>query len=89
MTEREQIEAQIRDLLREELPSVVMSNRLFSPPHGLFCRIGATEAVRREIADGELFRAAQDRIRELEREELARLRTPRSAPPPEPADAAR
>ena len=79
MTEREQIEAQIRDLLREELPSVVMSNRLFSPPHGLFCRIGTTEEIRREIGRGQLFRAAQDRIQELEREELDR-RAARTAP---------
>jgi hypothetical protein len=86
MTEREQIESQIRDLLRLELPSVVMSNRLFSPPHGLFCRIGTTEEIRREIGRGELFRAAQDRINELECEELARVRTPRQAARPEPAD---
>ena len=85
MSEREQIEGQIRDLLREELPSVVLSNRLFSPPNGLFCRIGPTETIRREIAQGELFRAAQNRIRELERQEVERRYAPRS----QPADAAR
>jgi hypothetical protein len=86
MTEREQIESQIRDLMREELPSVVMSNRLFSPPHGLFCRIGTSEAIRREIIQGELFRAAQDRITELERREIERRR---AASRPAPADATR
>ena len=79
MTDRERIEADIRALLQSEARATILSNKLFSPPDGLFCRLGATEAVRREIGRGELFRAAQDRINELEREELERLRTPRPA----------
>jgi hypothetical protein len=95
MSEREQIEAQIRALLREELPSVVLSNKLFSPPDGLFCQLGPTEAERREIGRGELFRLAQKRVRELQFRDADRLaeiaaqRQGRNAEQPQPADAAR
>lgn len=92
MTEREQLEADIRQLLVTETHAIRLSNRLFSPPDGLFCRIGwpLTPEQRRELAAGELFKAAQQRIQELERELLDRRRptvTPADgrAAPPQPA----
>lgn len=96
MTDREQIESEIRSLLTLEERATVLSNKLFSPPHGLFCRLGTTEAERREIGRGELFRQAQRRVRELQYRDADRLaelapdpnRHP-SEMPPQPADAAR
>ena len=76
MTEREELEAAIRLLIDTEQHAVLLSNKLFSPPEGLFCRMasGTTEVQRREIASGELFRSAQRRIRELERALVRRFR---------------
>jgi hypothetical protein len=74
MTEREQLEAEIRQLLVTETHAIRLSNKLFSPPDGLFSRIGLplTPEQRREVAVSELFKAAQQRIQELERELLDR-----------------
>ena len=76
MTEREELEDAIRTLIAAEQHAVILSNKLFSPPEGLFCRLaaGTTEAQRREIASGGLFRDAQKRIRELERTLVRRFR---------------
>ncbi len=67
MSEREQLESEIRKLLATETHPIRLSNKLFSPPDGLFCLIGMplTYAERREVAAGELFKAAQDRVHEL------------------------
>ena len=53
--------------------ATALSNRLFSPPAGLFCRLGPTEAERRVISTGELFRSAQRRVHDLAYEESAAL----------------
>lgn len=96
MTDREQIEADIRTLLATETRATVLSNKLFSPPYGLFCRLGPTEEERREIGRGELFRQAQRRVRELQYRDADRLAAlptqPRGYPTeaaPQPADATR
>ena len=70
------MEGAIRNLIATEQHAVILSNKLFSPPLGLFCRLAVdtTEAQRREIASGELFRDAQRRIRELERTLVRRFR---------------
>ena len=77
MTDREELEGAIRTLLATEQHAVLLSNKLFSPPGGLFCRlaVGTTEVQRREIVSGELFRSAQRRIRELERSLVRRFRS--------------
>lgn len=46
MTEREQIEREIREVLARETQAVPLSNRLFRPD-GLFSRLATTEAERR------------------------------------------
>ncbi len=76
MTELEELEEEIRTVIATEKHAVVLSNKLFSPPSGLFCRLaeGTTEAQRRRIASGELFKGAQRRIRELERTLVRRFR---------------
>ncbi len=67
MNEREQLESEIRKLLATEIHPIRLSNKLFSPPEGLFCRIGQplTQEGRREVASGDLFKTAQDRVHEL------------------------
>jgi hypothetical protein len=70
MTEREQIEQQIRDLLAKETQAIPLSNQLFRPD-GLFSRLAATEEGRRDVAQSALFRQAQGRLTELQRQEAA------------------
>lgn len=89
MTDREQLEQEIRDLLTADLSSIEFSNRVFGQFHGLFPRLGPTEADRRAIIQSELWKQAQTRLRELERQEIERRRAARPAPRPEPADATR
>ena len=70
MTEREQIEEQIRTVLATETRAIPLSNKLFRPD-GLFSRLAATEAERRVVAQSPLFRQAQKQLSELQRQEAA------------------
>lgn len=70
MTEREQVEDQIRQVLAQETRAVPLSNALFRPD-GLFGRLAGTEAERRLVAQSPLFRQAQKRLSELQRQEAA------------------
>jgi hypothetical protein len=70
MTEREQIEAQIREVLAKETRAIPLSNVLFQPD-GLFSRLAGTEAERRLVAQSPLFKQAQKRLSELQRREAA------------------
>lgn len=70
MTEREQIEEQIREVLAKETRAIPLSNALFQPD-GLFSRLAGTEAERRLVAQSPLFRQAQQRVSELQRKEAA------------------
>lgn len=74
MTEREQIEAEIRELIRTESRTVTLSNKLFAPD-GLFSRLASTEDEQRIVGKSALFKEAQRRIRELENKDAAALRT--------------
>lgn len=74
MSEREEIERQIRDLLTADLDSVTLSNKLFQQETGLFARLGQTEEQRREIVRSELWKLARARLRELEGRDLNRFR---------------
>lgn len=70
MTEREKLESEIVAVIADATDGTVLSNRLFAAPHGLFGRLGALENNHSEISKTDLFRRAQDRIRELHRLEL-------------------
>jgi hypothetical protein len=70
MTEREQIEEQIREVLAGEPRAIPLSNILFQPD-GLFSRLAHTEAERRVVAQSLLFQQAQKRLSELQRQEAA------------------
>ena len=71
MSTNTQIEAAIREELRTETSGIRLSNKLFSPPDGLFCRLGATEEERRAIIQTPLFREAQERLALLREQEHA------------------
>jgi hypothetical protein len=68
MTEREQIEEQIREALASGTTAVALSNRLFGPD-GLFGRLARTEEERRALAQSPLFRQAQRSLTELQEAE--------------------
>ncbi len=70
MIDREQVEQQIREVLATETRAVPLSNRLFRPD-GLFNRLARTEEERRAVAQSALFREAQHRLTELQRQEAA------------------
>lgn len=74
MTQREQIEAEIWELLTTETRPTVLSNTLFDPGIGLFTRLATTEEERQELAKTELFRVVQARIRELEHRDAETFR---------------
>ena len=70
MTEREQIEDQIREVLASETQAIPLSDKLFGP-EGLFGRLAGTEEERRAVAQSPLFRQAQRRLTDLQRKEAA------------------
>jgi hypothetical protein len=68
MTNQEQVEQQIREVLRTEDQAIPLSNKLFSP-EGMFNQMAVTEAERRVVAGSPLFKEAQRRLLELQRKE--------------------
>src|SRR5262249_54621861 len=70
MTEREQIEQQIRDVLAAETHAISLSHKLFSPD-GLFSRLATTQEERRVVAQSALFKEAMQRLTELQKKEAA------------------
>jgi hypothetical protein len=70
MTEHEQVEQQIRDVLAAETHAIPLSNKLFSPD-GLFNRLATTEEARRVVAQSDLFKEAMRRLTELQKKESA------------------
>jgi len=70
MNKTEQIEQCIREVLATETDAIALSRRLFSPG-GLFPALGTTEAERRVISQSPLFKEAQRRLSELQRQEAA------------------
>jgi hypothetical protein len=73
MAVRQQLEAEIRQLLATETDPVLLSNKLFSQG-GLFGQLASSEPERRKVAQSPLFRQAQERLMELRRTELAARR---------------
>jgi len=70
MTEKEQIEQQIREVLATETRAIPLSDRLFSPG-GLFGQLAETEAERRLLVQSPLFKEAQRRLSTLQQQEAA------------------
>ena len=57
MTDREQVEEEIRRVLSTATNAIPLSNQMFRPD-GLFSRLADTEAERRVVAQSPLFREA-------------------------------
>ena len=71
--DRDEIEAQIRQILDSETKAIPLSNKLFRPD-GLFAKLAKTASERRELTKTPLFQAAQRRLSELQRQEMAEFR---------------
>ena len=74
MTERDQIEQQIRSLIAADMDSTTFSNLLYQQGTGLFARLGPTIEERRAIIQTDLWKEAQQRLRELEARDVVRFR---------------
>lgn len=72
MTNREQAEADIRNVLATETSAVRLSNKLFTPG-GLFSKLYDTRDEKRAMMASPLFSEAQKRLSELQRQESAQL----------------
>jgi hypothetical protein len=70
---RDDVEAQIRQLLSSETNYWKLSDMLFGPD-GLFGKLGSTVEERKFVGRSPLFRQAQKRIRDMEYEIAERLR---------------
>lgn len=70
MSDREQVESQIRDALARETSAILLSNKLFAPG-GLFQLLASNEEERRAISTTDLFRDALNRIADLRVTEFA------------------
>jgi hypothetical protein len=70
MTEREQVEQRIREVLATEARAVPLSNQLFRPD-GLFNQLARTEEECRAVAQSPLFQQALRRLSELQQQESA------------------
>ena len=69
MTDRDQIEQQIREVLTTETRAIPLTQRLFSPG-GLFDRLAETEEERRLIAQSSLFKEALMHLNMIQRQEV-------------------
>jgi hypothetical protein len=70
MTERDEIEQQIREALATATSAILLSNQLFSP-EGLFNQLATTQAGRQVVVESALFKQAQQRMMELRKIEAA------------------
>lgn len=68
-----EIENQIRGLLATEGNCGTLSDKLFGPG-GLFSQLGPTHEERLRVGRSPLFKEAQKRIRELQRQKAQMLR---------------
>jgi hypothetical protein len=66
MTQREQIEAKIKDVLAAEQGAARLNNQLFSQG-GLFMQLAQTREELAQIAKSELWKTARERVVELQR----------------------
>ncbi len=75
MTEQEELEKRIGELLATETDPWTLSEQLFSDA-GLFSKLGKTEAERRAIIQTPLFKQALDRFHDLRDREADSLSLP-------------
>ena len=75
MTTHEQVEAEIRRVLDSETNAVRLSNTLFTPG-GLFSKLWVTPDEKKAVIASPLFKEANHRLSELQRQEVARLTKP-------------
>jgi hypothetical protein len=68
MTQREQIEEQIREVLATETRAIPFSNKLFSQG-GLFSQLATTIEERRALVQSDLFKEANRRLSVLQQQE--------------------
>lgn len=73
MTDRENIEAKIREVIATETNAISLSNRLFAPG-ALFSQLASNREERQALVKTQLFRDAQRRLRELQEVEMAAFR---------------
>ncbi len=78
MTPRDQVEAEIRQLLATETSAVRLSNTLFSPG-GLFSRLYSTPDEKKAVINSPLFEEANRRLSELQLQEAGKVRRPEKA----------
>jgi len=72
VSDREQVEHQIGEILATETSAIALSDKLFHPD-GLFNLLARTEEERRVVARSPLFQQAQRRLTELQRCEAAKF----------------
>ena len=68
MSEHQQIEQQIREILAAETHAITLSEKLFSQT-GLFAALGRSKEERKTVVHSLLFKEAQRRFRELQNQE--------------------
>ncbi|MBX9581314.1 MAG: hypothetical protein K2X87_13475 [Gemmataceae bacterium] len=74
---RAEAEAAIRHLLATETDPVRFSNWLFRPPpFGLFSKLWSTQEEKQALIASPLFQEANRRLSELQRQDVARSRSP-------------
>jgi hypothetical protein len=66
----QEVEQEIRNVLATESSAITLSDKLFSPA-GLFSLLATTFEERKVLVVSPLFKEAQQRLRELQRQELA------------------
>ena len=72
MSDREELERQICNIIASETNAIALSDKLFHPD-GLFNQLAKTEVERRVVAQSPLFQQAQGRLTELQRHEAAKF----------------
>lgn len=70
MNDRNTLETEIEQVIKNETDAISLSNKLFSP-EGLFSRLSKSEAERRVVVQSPLFKQAQRRLTELQQKEAA------------------
>ncbi|HUR55826.1 MAG TPA: hypothetical protein VMZ71_16940 [Gemmataceae bacterium] len=71
---REQVEAEIRQLLVTETRTAVLSNKLFQQGTGLFRQLWDTPEEKQAVIHSALFKEAMERVRDLQYRDAGALR---------------
>ena len=71
-TDLKSVEQEVASLLDRETSAIELSKKLFGP-EGVFTRLGTTRRRREELVKRPVYRQAQARLTELQRQEAARF----------------